>query len=80
MEIKEEKQRILIVKEEAKKEKEESKQKFFKCESECACKQRNCQALGLSRCPIYLDVFHSNFNKASYSVNDVKPLMILSAN
>ena len=77
--IKEQKQRKVLAKEDAKKKKEETKEVFLRCKDKCTCLKRRCLAIGLKQCPACKNVLRSVCSKANCRLDGAKPIMILPA-
>ena len=77
--IEDKKERQTNSREEALKKKEDAKEGFLKCKSQCLCQQPKSLAIGLKQCPVYQDILKSNCSKGKYVIDGKKPVMVLPA-
>ena len=78
-EIKQKKKDAEIRKEEKTKEKQEGKDAFIRCKTECVCKKKVCAASGFRQCPKCLNILRSVCSKVACQDDGKKPKMILPA-
>ena len=76
-EIKEKKDSKKLAVEHKVKQKEDERQKIFRCKENCVCGENKCIALGLKECPSCHSILRSICSKAGCKTNGKRPEMII---